>query len=306
MAKVYRKQRVEGVTVPAIIHNSSYFLVQLGVYEDGTVSCWKKCDLDRFYEQLKKGWVTPAVPDGKQLSVNSLGSYTVEGGRWNYDIGGFDGYVKDIVKSINPEMENIYHTTDREQEKWDKARVGFSATPVPFKLKPGLGYFMHDGDSRFIFFRDGEERLSLTALTVYADKTVSLDAVEDKFYSLEEIEKLFDKGVLLTNVGERAEVQIKGLGTVILSDTDYYVDVSEKIKEIKDTAARLAGDKDAIDKCRDAYFYYLTEPTDWARENLRKYYEAVPEHKRCFLGDMDTRDTDYIRILYHPEDKREV
>lgn len=71
-------------------------------------------------------------------------------------------------------------------------------------------------------------------------------------------------------------------------------------------AVGLSGEKDAIDRCQEAYYLYLTEPTEQARENLRKCYEAVPEHKRCFLGDMDTRDSDYIRILYHPEEKREV
>lgn len=194
MGRIYRKQKIEGVTVPAIIHNGSYFLIQLGVYEDGTISCWDKCDLNKFCEKLNKGWVTPAVPDGKFLSVNSLGIYKVESGRWNYDIDGFDGYIGDIVKSINPEMANIYHTTEREREKWNKARVGFTATPVPFKLQAGLGYSMLDGESRFIFYKKENGTLSLTALTVYADKTVSIDDEgEDKYFTLEEIEELFDK-----------------------------------------------------------------------------------------------------------------
>ncbi len=42
------------------------------------------------------------------------------------------------------------------------------------------------------------------------------------------------------------------------------------------------------------------------RERLRAAYEAVPEHQRLFLGDMDTKDGDYKRILYHPERKRQV
>ncbi len=50
---------------------------------------------------------------------------------------------------------------------------------------------------------------------------------------------------------------------------------------------------------------YLVEPTDFYKEELRKAYEAVPEHERCYLGDMDTRDSDFRRILY-TNDKREV
>lgn len=41
-------------------------------------------------------------------------------------------------------------------------------------------------------------------------------------------------------------------------------------------------------------------------EELRKTYEAVPESQRMYLGDMDTKDWDFIRILYRPDQKREV
>ena len=42
------------------------------------------------------------------------------------------------------------------------------------------------------------------------------------------------------------------------------------------------------------------------REVLRKAYEAVPESERMYLGDMDSKDSDYRRILYYPDKKREV
>lgn len=54
MNKVYRKQLVEGMGSPGIIHNSSYFLMQLSVYEDGVVGCWHKSNLS-FHPSLKKG-----------------------------------------------------------------------------------------------------------------------------------------------------------------------------------------------------------------------------------------------------------
>ena len=62
----------------------------------------------------------------------------------------------------------------------------------------------------------------------------------------------------------------------------------------------------AHERCVKAYHNYLEYPCEQARERLREAYEAVPEHERIFLGDMDTRDTDYIRILEQPEIKREV
>jgi hypothetical protein len=38
--KVYREKIVEGFSIPAIIHNSQYFFVEIDVYEDGRVDCW--------------------------------------------------------------------------------------------------------------------------------------------------------------------------------------------------------------------------------------------------------------------------
>jgi len=59
------------------------------------------------------------------------------------------------------------------------------------------------------------------------------------------------------------------------------------------------------EKCREIYYEYLVYPCEDARERLRAAYEAVPEHERMYLGDMDSKDWDYRRILFTDE-KREV
>ena len=70
--------------------------------------------------------------------------------------------------------------------------------------------------------------------------------------------------------------------------------------------AEVSHESTAYDRCINAYHAYLVEPTENARERLREAYEEVPEHERMFLGDMDTRDSDIIRILEFPDRKREV
>ena len=70
MERVYYKQLIEGASIPAIIHNSSYFLIQMAVYENGTVSCWHKSDLQQFWGDLETGWVVPSVPADADLSIN--------------------------------------------------------------------------------------------------------------------------------------------------------------------------------------------------------------------------------------------
>lgn len=54
------------------------------------------------------------------------------------------------------------------------------------------------------------------------------------------------------------------------------------------------------------YYLYLENPIEFYRDKLREKYERVPEHERMYLGDMDTKDWDYQRILYRPDEKREV
>lgn len=74
---------------------------------------------------------------------------------------------------------------------------------------------------------------------------------------------------------------------------------------IREMVLDITGEETAHNKCVKAYHESLEYPSDLRRELLRKAYEAIPESERMFLGDMDSKDGDYRRILYHPE-KREV
>lgn len=307
MGKVYYTHCVEGVTIPAVIHNSNYFFVNLGVYEDGIISCWRKCDLTQFWEELKKGWVTPCVPTGKSLSVHGLGDFPVLDAQWEYDTKGFYQHIEKTIKTLNPEMENIYHTTQRELDKWNQVRVRKTASPIPYKVKPGFGYFLSEGKTSNVFYRR-DDQLYLTAITAYADKTLAVDAEGDKSFELEEMNEMFKQKKFITSIRDKEWVIIEGLGRVLLGETSwsYKLPQKEKQKEIQELVSRVSGEKDAHDKCIWAHYAYLTDPSEWNREALRKAYEAVPEHERMYLGDMDTKDRDIVRILEHPERKREV
>jgi len=307
MGKVYYKHRVEGVTVPAVIHNSSYFYTNLGVYEDGIVNCWHKCDLKQFREELARGWVTPHIPIGKSISVHGLGNFPILDAHWEYDNNSFYQYIEETVKTLNPEMKNIYQTTQREIDKWREAKVRTTAKPVPYKVKPVFGYFISDGDSSNIFYRRNDQ-LYLTTIIAYEDKTLVIDAEGDKSFELEEINEMFRQEKFITSVKGEEWVMIEGLGRILLGETDlrYRLPAKEKQKEIQELVSRMSGEKDAHDRCIWAHYAYLTNPSEWNREALRRAYEAVPEHERMYLGDMDTKDRDIVRILKYPNNKREV
>lgn len=137
---------------------------------------------------------------------------------------------------------------------------------------------------------------------------MQVEALGETYYNMEDIERLFVEGTLATAPKGEEWVRIEGLGDLRLAAMEGQADLTpaDKLGEIADDMAKLAGEEDSLEVCRRAYHYYLEEPSDFSREKLRQKYEAVPEHLRIYLGDMDSRDTDYIRILYHPEDKREV
>lgn len=304
MGKVYTKQLVEGIDIPGIIHNSSYFLSRLAVYENGTVSCWHRCDLKEFEEELKQGWVVPQVPLGRTLSIFELGEFRVVDAQWRYDVDGYYRHVQEIVRQLNPEMSNIYRTSKREQDKWEQHRVRWSASPTYCKLTGKIGYQLTDGEMAHIFYRT-PQGLELTTLTAYGDGTVQIEAYGEDYLTPEMIDEWFDDGTLTTGPLQDEWVNIDGLGRVLLAPAAYPLSVEDKQQEIKQKIKRACGEEDAHDKCIAAYHAYLVEPSDWTKERLREAYEAVPEHERMYLGDMDSRDSDFLRILYTDE-KREV
>ncbi|MGW9530398.1 DUF7638 domain-containing protein [Paenibacillus terrae] len=180
MQKMYRNKRVEGTRIPGIIHNGSYFLTPIDVYEDGMVNCWDLVDLAGLIGKLESGWIVTDIPEGEHLSIFHLGYFKVTDAHWQFDAQAYYEYIVKVIKQLNPDFSNI------------------------------------------------------------------------------------------------------------------------------DMHIKLQGGKTASEKCEDAYHAYLIYPSDYTRERLKEAYEQVPEHLRMYLGDMDNRDTDYIRIIYHPDEKREV
>lgn len=304
MGNVYRKQTVEGVTVPAIIHNSQYFWHNMAVYEDGTVSCWEKVDLEGVPAVLKRGRLTVSIPEGKSLSIYGACCFEIKNAKWNFTNESYFEFIKDTVRSMNPEMANIYKTTEREREKWNRLRIGFTASPTPCKVieKP-FNYELIDADSTNVFLR-ADECLKITSLCAYEDGFFGIDGI-DKTLTFEDIEKLFSEKELCTAPKAGEFVSFGALGTAECAESYSAVKIKEKLKEIENSSLKIQKKPDAHERCIRAYHAYLVEPNDFYKERLREAYEAVPEHERCFLGDMDSRDSDFRRILYS-NSKREV
>ncbi len=71
--RIKRTRELKGVNCPAFIHSSSYFFVNLKVYEDGIVDCWDTVDLPPFEDKVRSGWLETSTPYGEDIRIHGLG-----------------------------------------------------------------------------------------------------------------------------------------------------------------------------------------------------------------------------------------
>ena len=305
---VYRKERVEGRSFFGIIKNGSYFLSNLAIYEDGIVSAWKKFDIYQFEKALEKKWVVSFVENNEKLNIHGVGDFEILESQWLHKNDYYE-YVKSILKDMNPEMQNIYKTTQREIEKWENLKVSFMASPIDFKMKGQFGYDLSDGKSYFIFRKSfnypSSKEVFLICYTIYDDETISIYN-DEKVYSFDDMKNMFDKDELLLYPKEDDTIIIENLAKLKLKPVIKYTNKKEKLKEIEENIKEISGKENAFDYAVRCYHDYLVYPSDYNRKLLKEAYEKVPEHERMFLGDMDDKDIDFRRIIYTPNIKREV
>ena len=305
---VYRKERVEGRSFFGIIKNGSYFLSNLAIYEDGIVSAWDKFDIYQFEKALEKKWVVSFIEDNEELNIRGIGDFEILESQWMHK-DDYYKYIKSILKEMNPEMQNIYKTTQREIEKWEKLKVSFLAIPIDFKMKEEFGYDLSNGKSYFIFRKSSHyssnKEIFLTYYTIYDDETISIYN-DNNIYNFDNIKNMFDKNELVLYPKEDDTIIIENLAKLKLKPTLKYTNKKEKLKEIEENIKEISGKENAFDYAIKCYHNYLVYPSDYNRELLKEAYEKLPKHERIFLGDMDNKDSDFRRIIYTPNIKREV
>nr|WP_308424211.1 hypothetical protein [Paenibacillus albidus] len=297
---------MEGTKIGGIIHNGSYFYIGLEVYEDGMMNCWELVDLAGLKEKLEKGWLVTEIPAGQHLSIHGLGSYKVLAADWQYSAESYYEQVVQTIRQLNPDWSNIYQVTAAEKERNERRRVSHSPKAVDFYLKRELFYETKEGEG-FTLFMKHEGGNHLVHLVVYEDgRVICHSAAVCLELDLEQVKAYIQDGIFFTAVEQPTVVILDHLGELTLAEGGYAADLQEKYKELEELELRLKGGKTAHELCRQAYYNYLEYPTEYNRTRLKELYENVPEHQRMFLGDMDSKDSDYIRIIYHPEEKREV
>lgn len=91
---------------------------------------------------------------------------------------------------------------------------------------------------------------------------------------------------------------IPGLGSFVTTTDFGDVSPKDRILELDDMLSELLGKLSVGRLCVDSYAEYERNPSPENKELLREAYERVPDHLRCYCGDMDTKDGNIRRVLY--------
>jgi hypothetical protein len=291
---------IEGVSIPGIIKNGTHFFVDLEVYEDGRVECWNFEDFEHFKKDVKRGWVAVNIPDGEEISIHSLGSWTISDSSWNYNKDSFIDYVWSIVKQLNPNLNNIYTYSEK---KVNGVSIGESGKGKIYKEKKRSPNDIFPekikGKGINLFLKNEKGEYQLVRFDVYDQKSILVHRLEKPFeISLTQFEQMISDGKIVTELPEGAQVRIFGLGNFKITEERYSAKVSEKLLEVKDIIKVLNGEPSTIELCKTIYQEYLNNPTEAIKEKLKEAYESIPEHERMYVGDMDVKDTVVRMIIY--------
>lgn len=303
--EIERKMVLQGKYIPGVINNGGhYFFTNLEVFEDGLIDCWEMVDLDIFRNKLDYGWVATRIPEGQKLSIHNLGSWTVKSGHWNFDKQSYFRHITNVIKSMNPEMRNLYNCYGKTTKTINGVNVSVLglASGTPVRKEDPADYFSttHKGDSFRAFLKTKDRVYQLANIQVFADSKIQLAGIETpKLISIEEFTLLVSEKKICSQIPEDSSVSIYGLGKCTFGACQYAIDIDDKVDELVDMIAQLNGKKTTSVICREIYEQYIENPTVVLRDSLRKAYESIPKHLRIYvLGDMDTKDIPVRMIIY--------
>lgn len=309
LTAVTRTEQIEGFSIPGIILNMQYHFTDLQVYSDGLISCWGMVDLPMFKNKLSKSWVVTSIPDGQTISIFSLGSWVIENGAWDYDEESFYAYVKKLIKTLNPTLENLYNYNGENYKMIGKSSVAkhssLNSKPYYYDNPDSFLSKRNEGEKFHVFYRNDDTKTYLAELSLYKTGKIEITNLPvKKTFKFEEIKDLIQNEKLITELNTGEKITILGLGSFTVKSGSG-VDITAKYNEFEDKYSELNGTENSISKCARIFDAYKLDPSFKLKQELKEAYEKVPEHQRMFVGDMDTKDYEVRQIIYGDSIKKE-
>ena len=300
---IERVKTLRGRYIPAFIHNMSYFFTKLQVYEDGLVDAWEMIDLDLFSGKLNSGWVKTAIPDGENISIHHLGEWEVTDGKWDYDKESFFKHIKSVIKDLNPEMQNLHNCFGQTTKKINNVNTSIlgMGNGKPY-LEDGPEFMQKriKGDDFSVFVQLNTQSFALANLCVFSNGAIQIFGIPETLtYTLPELESAINNKKIITKPEKGAAIMIYGLGSFVVGECNYAVNVDQLLLEVKENINRLQGKETASELCSKLFYQYCEDPTAELREQLKTAYESIPEHLRMYvLGDQDRKDIPVRMAIY--------
>jgi hypothetical protein len=206
----------------------------------------------------------------------------------------------DHLQQLNPSMESLVDFEGTDVEKRGGVPYAKFGLTEAQPRQQSRGSATPAGKSRYAFVREGGH-VYLTVIRIYADGGIDIHPRygEENVIDLGTFEKMVVSNDISVSVPNGTSVEIDTLGRFELTDVWAYVEQpTEFVREVSGVVRGLMGEPDSIAKCREAFQEYLAAPTVQNRERLKLAYEAVPEHHRMYVGDMDTKDIPVRMVIY--------
>jgi hypothetical protein len=301
-SEIQRTVLINGVKIPGIICNLNYHLADIKVYSDGLVDCWKMVDLKGLRDVIQTEWLVPAVPNGKILSIHHLGYIEVKKGKWLYNKKSLEKNIYEIIRNMNPEMENLFNCFGRDGMVVNGVNVAWPpcGNPTVHKYQKPFTVFSKSFNGEDLWhIRKFQDEFHLVSIQIFEDDTVRISGCNDeKEYSFDEFLIMLRESEEFKKPEMGAIIKINSLGEITIGEKSKFMDFNFIIGEIEDTRDKIQGRKGKIQLCMEAFKNYTTTPNKENLENLRRLYESVPGHLRRYCGDMDTSDIPIRMILY--------
>ena len=262
------QRKVRGRAFPSFIHNGSHYFSMLDVYSDGLVYCWKMLNLPQFRLKAETGWIAPQPPVGSKVSFHNFGEAQITAAEWQATAQDLVDLAAATVAELNPQDLELVDVEIGPRFPTAKRYYQEAAGGVTLGIEMPL--FIRDGGD-FIF----------TPCPVYADGTAMLwpdrppEPIEAVIASLE-------RGDLTMAPSDGAWIRINGLGQFRSSRPNWYVEPTERIREIRDTIDMLNGGPGTAHICMQHYKIYAADPSPANKARLRSAYDAVPEHLKMY------------------------
>jgi hypothetical protein len=286
-----------GRSISLFINNMDCHLTTVDVYEDGSIDCWGFVDRALFKTKVDARWVVSGPTGDQFLSVFHFGRAHVEGGKWFQSQRGIVQQVDAVIRSLNPAMAGLIDMQGSDVEVRGRVRT------AKMGLSDRKAFRIDDATKDEILadsvsvLRTTSRGWELTRLFVFADGKLRLGPDGDLF-PLEELPSRYADGVISNQASAGSLVELPGLGEFRPAEAFGLISVHDRVGEVHDRRDKLNGSPGVVRRCAQIFAEYQREPVPETMDALRAAYEAVPEHLRCYCGDMDTRDTAIRKVLF--------